>query len=108
MMSREEGLARIASGEIPLDSYPMRLGDVMIRDVRHLHRGTPNRTDQPRPMVVIGYSRKWLFRPEVHIDIPRATWEQLSPLGRHLLRYNPVIDSLEQLTAEESYQAFAY
>ena len=32
----------------------------MIRDVRHIHRGTPNFTDTPRPMVVIGYSRRWL------------------------------------------------
>ncbi|MBB5508233.1 hypothetical protein HDG35_004514 [Paraburkholderia sp. JPY681] len=32
----------------------MELGDVMIRDVRALHRGTPNRTEAPRPMVVIG------------------------------------------------------
>ncbi len=39
----------------------MRPGDVMIRDVRALHRGTPNHTNEPRPMVVIGYSLRWLF-----------------------------------------------
>ena len=31
------------------------VGDVMVRDVRGLHRGTPNKTDKARPMVVVGY-----------------------------------------------------
>ncbi len=39
---------------------------------------TPNRTNEPRPMVVIGYSRRWLFRPEVGMTIPRKEWELLS------------------------------
>ena len=45
-------------------------GNVMIRDVRHIHRGTPNLSETPRPMVVVGYSRRWLFRPEVNIRVP--------------------------------------
>ena len=43
-----------------------------------LHRGTPNRSDFARPMVVIGYSRKWLHRPEVSIQIPRRVFAGLS------------------------------
>ncbi|HKP10552.1 MAG TPA: phytanoyl-CoA dioxygenase family protein, partial [Blastocatellia bacterium] len=72
MMSKQEGMRRIESGEVELEPILMRLGDVMIRDVRGLHRGTPNLTDVPRPMVVVGYSRRWLFRPEVSIRLPRA------------------------------------
>src|SRR5918911_1859256 len=34
MMSKEEGLRRIESGEIKLEPLTMKLGDVMIRDVR--------------------------------------------------------------------------
>jgi hypothetical protein len=109
MMSKAEGLARIGSGDVKLEPICMQLGDVMIRDVRHLHRGTPNRTDEPRPMVVIGYSRKWLFRPEVSIRIPRDVWETLSPASRHMLRYNDIVDSLDEaLPEQEVYQAFAY
>lgn len=108
MMSKEEGMRRIESGEIPLEPITMQLGDVMIRDVRGLHRGTPNRTDAPRPMVVIGYSRRWLYRPEVSIQIPRAAWDNLSERGRYLLRFNPIIESLEELPKTEVYQAFAY
>ena len=58
--------------EARLEPVLMQLGDVMIRDVRGLHRGTPNRAGTSRPMVVIGYSRRWLFRPEVSIQIPKA------------------------------------
>jgi hypothetical protein len=80
----------------------------MIRDVRGLHRGTPNKTDIPRPMIVIGYSRRWLFRPEVSIRIPKNVWETLSARARHMLRYNQIVESLDDLPKEEIYQAFAY
>jgi hypothetical protein len=98
----------IESGERPIEPVCLSLGDVMIRDVRGLHRGTPNKTDEPRPMCVIGYSRRWLFRPEVSISIPRAVWETLSPQSKHMLRYNPIVESLEDAPKTEVYQAFAY
>ena len=107
MMSKADGMSQIEAGRVGLEPMLMRLGDVMIRDVRGLHRGTPNRTSTPRPMVVIGYSRRWLFRPEVSIRIPRAGLEQLSERARRLLRFNPVVDSLED-AGGETYQSFAY
>jgi ectoine hydroxylase-related dioxygenase (phytanoyl-CoA dioxygenase family) len=108
LMSKAEGMRRIESGEITLEPITMRLGDVMIRDVRGLHRGTPNRTDVPRPMVVIGYSRRWLFRPEVSIRVPRSTHETLSERARYLLRFNPVVDSIDDAPDAEIYQSYAY
>jgi hypothetical protein len=108
MMTKEEGMQRIKSGEIKLEPLTMRLGDVMVRDVRGLHRGTPNRTDTPRPMVVIGYHRRWLNRPEVSIRIPRAALETLSGRARRLLRFNPIVESLDSQTEPEIYQSFAY
>lgn len=108
MITKEEGLRRLETGEAQLEPITLKLGDVMIRDVRGLHRGTPNRTDIPRPMVVIGYSRRWLFRPEVSIQIPRATLDTLSDRARHLLRFNPIIESLEEKPSVEIYQAYAY
>jgi hypothetical protein len=107
MLTKEEGLAMIESGDVQLQTLVMKLGDVMIRDVRCLHRGTPNRTATPRPMVVIGYSRRWLFRPEVSIRIPRTTLDSLSDRARQLLRFNPVVESLTDEN-EEVYQSFAY
>jgi ectoine hydroxylase-related dioxygenase (phytanoyl-CoA dioxygenase family) len=108
MMSREEGLQGLEHGELTLEPITLKLGDVMIRDVRGLHRGTPNRTNEPRPMVVIGYSRRWLFRPEVSIQIPRVEFEKLSTRARHLLRFNPIVESLDDLPDVERYQSFAY
>lgn len=108
MMSKGEGMRRIEAGEIELEPVTMRLGDVMIRDVRGLHRGTPNRTPTPRPMVVIGYSRRWLFRPEVSVRLPRAALETLSERARHLLRFNPVVESIDEGPDTEIYQSFAY
>ena len=58
-------------------------------------------------MVVVGYSRRWLHRPEVSIRIPRAVWEGLSEKSQHMLRYNQVVESLDA-PSEEVYQAFAY
>jgi len=107
-MLRDDAFAKVESGEIGIEAVPMQLGDVMIRDVRALHRGTPNKTDTPRPMVVIGYSRNWLNRPEVHIDIPQATWDQLSGQARQLLRHNPVVQEIGAVAREETYKSFMY
>jgi hypothetical protein len=108
MVSKEEGLRRLAAGEVALEPLLMEAGDVMIRDVRGLHRGTPNRTGEPRPMVVIGYSRRWLFRPEVAIRVPRAALDGLSARARELLRFNPVVESVDEGPDGEIYQSFAY
>jgi ectoine hydroxylase-related dioxygenase (phytanoyl-CoA dioxygenase family) len=107
LLTKEEGLRRIEAGACALEPVLLGAGDVMIRDVRGLHRGTPNRTDEPRPMVVVGYSRRWLFRPEVQIRIPRAVHATLSERARFLLRFNPIVESLDDGTPE-IYQTFAY
>jgi ectoine hydroxylase-related dioxygenase (phytanoyl-CoA dioxygenase family) len=107
-VNKEEAMAAYERGEYPLMAVPMKLGDVMIRDVRALHRGTPNRTPLPRPMVVIGYSRSWYFRPEVHIDVPRDVFQSLGPRSKRLLRYMPQVDDAGALADAESYQKFAY
>jgi ectoine hydroxylase-related dioxygenase (phytanoyl-CoA dioxygenase family) len=107
MLAKEEGLRRIETGEVRLEPLPMKAGDVMVRDVRGLHRGTPNRTGEPRPMVVLGYSRRWLLRPEVSIRVPRAALETLPERACYLLRFNPVVEAPDE-SGEEVYQAFAY
>ena len=108
LMSKEEGLRKIETGEIKLERLILKTGDLIIRDVRAIHRGTPNRSNHSRPMCVIGYSRRWLFRPEVSIRVPLQIWEQLSELSKHLLRFNPRVESLDENDTREIYQAFAY
>jgi ectoine hydroxylase-related dioxygenase (phytanoyl-CoA dioxygenase family) len=109
MLSKAEGMRRIESGEVPLVKAYMRRGDVMIRNVRHIHRGTPNPSGVPRPMVVIGYSRRWLYRPEVNIRVPREVLRGLPRRAQKQLRFNPVFDTIEEAAQPgESYRVFAY
>ena len=109
MLSKAEGLRRVASGESPLLKACLNRGDVMIRDERHIHRGAPNPSDVPRPMVVIGYSRRWLLRPEVNIRVPRPVLDTLPERARRQLRFNPVFDTVEEAALPgESYRVFAY
>jgi ectoine hydroxylase-related dioxygenase (phytanoyl-CoA dioxygenase family) len=109
MISKAEGMRRVATGEVPLVRALMNRGDVMIRDVRHIHRGTPNRTATPRPMVVIGYNRRWLHRPEVQIRVPADVLAAMPERARRWLRFNPVFPTKAQASqSEESYRAFAY
>ncbi|GAB7127709.1 hypothetical protein JCM19000A_22160 [Silvimonas sp. JCM 19000] len=106
-MNRHAAMAAYERGELPLKAIPMQLGDVMIRDVRALHRGTPNHAEAPRPMVVLGYSRRWYYRPEVHIDVPRNVYQALSPRAQRLLRTMPQVEDVIE-TDGEAYQRFAY
>ncbi len=106
--SKAAGLERLGRGEIALEPVTMRAGDVLVRDVRGLHRGTPNRTAEPRPMVVIGYSRAWLARPEVSIRIPRSAWDGLPQELRYLLRTNPIVEDGRSDVPGEQYRTFAY
>ena len=116
-----------------LEAVHMNVGDVMIRDVRGLHRGTPNNhnprgtelksdsdetftdcqeiltsgiiEDSGRPMVVIGYSREWLHRNEVNVQIEKKDFNGLSKFAQNMLRFNPIVD---KITLEETYNVFAY
>ena len=102
-------LQRLARGELEIHRELMALGDVIIRDVRAVHRGTPNVTEEPRPMVVIGYSRRWLHRPEVNIRVPRSTYDRLSERAQRLVRFNPIVaDDEIEAGGVESYRVFAY
>jgi ectoine hydroxylase-related dioxygenase (phytanoyl-CoA dioxygenase family) len=68
----------------------MRAGSLLIRDSRMWHRGTPNRSNAPRPNFTLIYSRYWLrlrYRP---IPIPRSAYESLSERGRRLFRLEDI------------------
>src|SRR3954452_9908572 len=105
VLPRDEELARVASGEIPMESFLMDVGDVAIRTPLALHRGSPNRTPQPRPMVVMGYVMHWLHTPKVELTVPRDYYDSLPEDARKLLRCQ-VVDKLEDRV--ETYINFKY
>jgi hypothetical protein len=82
-----------------MESFHMRPGDVAIRSPLALHRGSPNRTHAPRPMVVMGYVMHWLHTPQVDVTLPRDYYESLPEQVRTMLRCN-VVDELPQEKAE--------
>lgn len=82
-----EALRRIEEGASTLEPLLMKRGDVMIRNPRCLHRGSPNQTDTPRGMAVIGFNRWWLDRSRMAPNpMTRSVWEGLSATERRLLR----------------------
>lgn len=106
VMSREEGLMKVRSGEIPLEQFYMQPGDVMIRSPLALHRGTPNQTPQPRPMIVMGYVMHWLHTQKVDLTLPRDYYESLPLQTQQLLRCE-VVERLPEREVE-TYINFAY
>lgn len=93
LLPRDEADAAVASGRIPTESVHMDLGDVIIRTPFQLHAGSPNVTNRPRPMVVMGYVCEWLRTDNVRLDVPRSYHESLDPGVRRLLRCE-VVDEL--------------
>ena len=99
LLPREKTLRQIEAGEIPLEPLLLNAGDVLIRDPRCLHRGSPNHTNIPRVVAVIGYQRKWMRRAEQLLHdspMPQSVWENLSTrekdhfrLFEHLVAQGP-------------------
>ena len=105
VLSRDEGLRRIESGDAPLEPFFAQPGDVTIRTPLGLHLGTANVSDTPRPMVVMGYVMHWLHTANVELNVPRPFYESLPPKTQALLRCN-VVDELPD--AAETYVDFAF
>jgi ectoine hydroxylase-related dioxygenase (phytanoyl-CoA dioxygenase family) len=105
-MPREEGLVKVRAGEIPMEQFYMQPGDVMIRSPLALHRGTPNHTPQPRPMVVMGYVMHWLHTQKVDLTLSNDYYQSLSPDLQQLLRCQ-VVDQLSD-NPTETYIDFKY
>ena len=59
-------------------------GSVVIRDLRMWHRGTPNRSDGPRPMIAMVLNRAWYHHGTVEIDT--AAFDALPDEVRTLFR----------------------
>jgi hypothetical protein len=100
VLTREQGAQHRLE---PLLAQP---GDLTIRTPLALHRGTPNLTDAPRPMVVLGYAMHWLRTPEVDLTVPRTLYERWPEQTRRLLRCT-VVDELPDGVAE-TYVDFAF
>ena len=90
-MPRADALRAVEAGEIGMQTVPLEIGDVLIRHPWALHRGTPNSTTTPRPLVTIRYVRRWYADGSRDVNaIPCATWESLSAEQQSMMRF-PVV-----------------
>lgn len=106
VMPREEALVKIGAGEIAVESFPVQLGDVIIRSPLAIHRGSPNITAQPRPMVVMGYVMHWLHTPVMDLTVQKDYYQSLPQPLQEMLRCNVVEQLPENKT--ETYINFKY
>lgn len=72
-----EALAR----HLPSELIELRPGELMIRDPGMLHRGTPNRTDEPRTMLTAGYFRNSYYYPygDLFYNLDEELYRDLEP-----------------------------
>jgi len=78
--------------ELPSVRVIMPAGSVVVRDMRCWHRGMPNRTAQPRPMLALVYFRKFHHLPNDATTFRRSIdpgiWDQFSEPVQHIYRFN--------------------
>jgi ectoine hydroxylase-related dioxygenase (phytanoyl-CoA dioxygenase family) len=91
-MPRSDALRTVESAEIEMQSVPLALGDVLIRNPLALHRGTPNTTGTPRALISIRYVRHWYADHSREVNpIPRVVWQSLTPEQQSVMRF-PIAD----------------
>jgi len=61
----------------------MKKGSMWVQDVRTLHRGTPNRSDHPRPELVVCYCQSW-YTIGNRVDLSTMDCSSLSDRGKRL------------------------
>jgi hypothetical protein len=91
-MHRSEAFHAVEASDLKIQPVPLNIGDVVIRHPSALHRGSPNTTGVPRPLVSIRYVRRWYADDSREVSsIPRAVWESLTPEQQYVMRF-PVVN----------------
>src|SRR5690625_4462664 len=72
---RNSPLGQFTEKEMTPQQVITSAGSVVIRDIRMWHRGTPNRTDDPRTMLAMVYNRPWYNHGTVEME--RTTYDAL-------------------------------
>ena len=92
-MPREVAFEMIENSEIKMLPVCLNVGDILIRHPWALHRGTPNKTDTPRPLVTIRYVRSWYFDNSRQVNsIPSSVWNSLTDQQKTMLRFPVQVD----------------
>jgi hypothetical protein len=73
------------------------MGDISARSALTIHRGTPNRSNQSRPVLVLGVDAPGAINAERHdLQVTRAFNETLPESVRRHMTYR-IVDELEPI-----------
>jgi ectoine hydroxylase-related dioxygenase (phytanoyl-CoA dioxygenase family) len=86
LVARDVDRERLAAG-MQSRRANLKAGSMLLRDLRMWHRGTPNRSERPRPHLALVYVRPWYRFEQEAPALTRAAYEGLSERGKRLLRY---------------------
>jgi hypothetical protein len=74
-----------------------QMGDISVRSALTIHRGTPNRSNRSRPVLVLGVDAPDARKAERHdLQVTRGFYETLPEQVRRHLTYR-VVDELEPI-----------
>jgi ectoine hydroxylase-related dioxygenase (phytanoyl-CoA dioxygenase family) len=93
MIAQPKDLERL-SARMPSIRLTPKAGDILLRDARVWHRGTPSHGGRSRPNLAAVYSRGWFRfeRQPYRIKIPRTTYEAFSDTTKEMFRYCALIN----------------
>jgi hypothetical protein len=92
-IARSKALEQIASGILTPCTVPLEIGDILLRHPWTLHRGTPNNTRVPRPLVTIRYVRHWYRDDSREVNpIPAAIWHTMTVEQQSIMRF-PLVEA---------------
>jgi ectoine hydroxylase-related dioxygenase (phytanoyl-CoA dioxygenase family) len=85
---RNPGIERLL-GEYYSEKIILAAGDILLRDPGMFHRGTPNMSGQPRPMLTIGVARRSFYYKygNVKANLDRPSYELLDAETRKMFSY---------------------
>ena len=86
-----EEMGRLAA-QLPSARANLPAGSLLLRDLRMWHRGTPNRSSQPRPHLALVYTRPWYRFEQQPPTLSHAAFDALSERARRLLRHASISD----------------
>jgi hypothetical protein len=88
LLPREHAIAAVQADRIPLELVLLDPGDILIRHPWALHRGSPNVSGRPRPLVSIRYVRRWYSDGSREVStVPAAVWNALTDEQRAVMRF---------------------
>lgn len=92
LIAQPKELERMAES-MPSVKPLLKAGDILLRDPRVWHRGTPSNGQRSRPNMALVYSRGW-FRFEMHsyrIKVPEETYNNFSEIFKAMFRYCAIL-----------------